>query len=418
MYIDIFNEVVDIMQNDYAGHQDKKGWDSPDTYRESILQLNQQGHLDDYTFIKIVNDYLLDFKDPHMFFISKDENSSTNRDIGFKVRRFKDGLYVTETTKETNIDTGDKIIALDGLSVNELEEKHIKELMGEAPERQRWERIIEKYNKALLEKNGKKNTVLNLSLYEKEIYNPLHHAERLNSHTLLMTLTDFFSSETIEKVLKDHELVMKNLKNLIIDVRKNRGGSDASFRQLLQHLFPAGKTSVSLDNYKMDFNITERTANLQINGLRSLYQETSNESYKQSLKDMINFFEINTGKGFVSLDNGGEFEVEGSEFPENIVILSDVYCGSAGDIFVDLAGRSKKVTVIGRATAGLNDYSNLINKDWNDVFSLYYPTSRMEYLDKGEKDTGIEPDIYVQWTPEHLLSDLDMKTALNFLETK
>ena len=168
----------------------------------------------------------------------------------------------------------------------------------------------------------------------------------------------------------------------------------------------------------MDFNITERTANLQINGLRSLYQETSNESYKKSLKDMINFFEINTGKGFVSLDNGGEFEVEGSEFPENIVILSDVYCGSAGDIFVDLAGRSKKVTVIGRATAGLNDYSNLINKDWNDVFSLYYPTSRMEYLDKGEKDTGIEPDIYVQWTPEHLLSDLDMKTALNFLETK
>ncbi|MBF0753057.1 peptidase [Jeotgalicoccus nanhaiensis] len=418
MYIDIFNEVVDIMENDYAGHQDKKGWDSPDTYRESILQLNQQGHLDDYTFIKIVNDYLLDFKDPHMFFISKDESSSTNRDIGFKVRRFKDALYVTETTKETNIDTGDKIIALDGLSVNELEQKHIKELMKEAPERQRWERVIEKYNKALIEKNNNENTVLNLSLYEKEIYNPLHHAERLNSHTLLMTLTDFFSSESIEKVLKDHDLVMKNLKNLIIDVRKNRGGSDASFHQLLQHLFPAGKTSVSLDNYKMNFNITERTANLQINGLRSLYQETSNESYKQSLKDMINFFESNTGKGFVSLDNGGDFEVEGSEFPKNIVVLSDVYCGSAGDIFVDLAGRSQKVTVIGRATAGLNDYSNLINKDWNDVFSLYYPTSRMEYLDKGEKDTGIEPDIYVEWSPEHLFSDIDLKTALNFLGTK
>lgn len=91
-----------------------------------------------------------------MFFISKDESSSTYRDIVFKVRRFKDALYVTETTKETNIDTGDKIIALDGLSVNELEQKHIKELMEEAPERQRWESIIEKYNKALLEKIGTK----------------------------------------------------------------------------------------------------------------------------------------------------------------------------------------------------------------------------------------------------------------------
>lgn len=38
MYIDIFNEVVDIMQNDYAVHQDKKGWNSPDTHRDSILK--------------------------------------------------------------------------------------------------------------------------------------------------------------------------------------------------------------------------------------------------------------------------------------------------------------------------------------------------------------------------------------------
>ncbi|WP_213809925.1 S41 family peptidase [Jeotgalicoccus sp. WY2] len=62
---------------------------------------------------------------------------------------------------------------------------------------------------------------------------------------------------------------MSDLKNLIIDVRKNRGGSDASFEQLLPLFFPKGKT-INLDNYKMDFNITKRTADLQIKGLKSL----------------------------------------------------------------------------------------------------------------------------------------------------
>src|SRR5699024_7484912 len=101
-------------------------------------------------------------------------------------------------------------------------------------------------------------------------------------------------------------------------------------------------------------------------GLKSLQDKTTDISFKESVDNMITFFQDNSGKGFVSFENGGEFEVEGSEFPKNIIVLADVYCGSAGDIFVDIASRSAKVAVIGRPTAGLNDYSNLINKDWEE----------------------------------------------------
>lgn len=416
MYIDIFNEVVDIMQNDYAGYKDKQGWDFPDKYRENIQKLSNQRQIDDYTFINIVNDYLLDFKDPHMFFIAKDEHSKTNKDIGFKVRRFNDVIYVTEVMSETRLKVGDRIIALDNLAVSELSLKHKRELRDEIPERQRWESIIEKYDTIYIENNGHEVTSFNLKLYEKQPYTPIHSLEKLNHNTLKMTLTDFFSPDPIEKILKDNKIILSDLKNLIIDVRKNRGGSDASFEQLLPLFFPKGKTIINLDNYKMDFNITKRTADLQIKGLKSLQNTSTDISFKENLNSIIDFFKENSGKGFISFENGGEFEVEGSEYPKNIIVLADVYCGSAGDIFVDIASRSYKVTVIGRPTAGLNDYSNLINKDWNEKFSLYYPTSRMVSLDNGIKDTGVKPDTCVKWTPEHLQTDIDMNTALNLIK--
>jgi len=416
MYIDIFNEVVDIMQNDYAGYKDKQGWDFPDKYRENIQKLSNQRQIDDYTFINIVNDYLLDFKDPHMFFIAKDEHSKTNKDIGFKVRRFNDVIYVTEVMSETRLKVGDRIIALDNLAVSELSLKHKRELRDEIPERQRWESIIEKYDTVYVKNNNQEVTSFNLKLYEKQQYTAIHSLEKLNHNTLNMTLTDFFTPDSIEKILKDNKIILSDLENLIIDVRKNRGGSDTSFEQLLPLLFPKGKTILNLDNYKMDFNITKRTADLQIKGLKSLQDKTTDTSFKESLDNMITFFQDNSGKGFVSFENGGEFEVEGSEFPKNIIVLADVYCGSAGDIFVDIASRSAKVAVIGRPTAGLNDYSNLINKDWDEKFSLYYPTSRMVSLDEGIKDTGVKPNTYVKWTPEHLQEDIDIVTAVNSLK--
>lgn len=40
----------------------------------------------------------------------------------------------------------------------------------------------------------------------------------------------------------------------------------------------------------------------------------------------------------------------------------------------------------------------------------------MVSLDEGIKDTGVKPNTYVKWTPEHLLEDIDMNTALNKLE--
>jgi hypothetical protein len=67
---------------------------------------------------------------------------------------------------------------------------------------------------------------------------------------------------------------------------------------------------------------------------------------------------------------------------------------------------------------GITDYSNVATKNWDDQFELWYPTSRISKIDRGEGLTGVGvlPDIYIPWTPEHIFEDVDLKMALSICE--
>lgn len=50
----------------------------------------------------MVHDYLLDFKDNHMFFKMISNNQPLNS-VGFQVKRYEDRLYITSTSKRRMI---------------------------------------------------------------------------------------------------------------------------------------------------------------------------------------------------------------------------------------------------------------------------------------------------------------------------
>ncbi|MEK4130348.1 hypothetical protein NYE67_11740 [Solibacillus sp. FSL W8-0474] len=68
MYTEIFKELLTITHHDYAGYLDKKGWDRPDHYLRTIELLERDDKLEDESFSQLVNEYLLDFNDKHMYF--------------------------------------------------------------------------------------------------------------------------------------------------------------------------------------------------------------------------------------------------------------------------------------------------------------------------------------------------------------
>lgn len=54
--------------------------------------------------------------------------------------------------------------------------------------------------------------------------------------------------------------------------------------------------------------------------------------------------------------------------------------------------------------------------DFEDYQTLY-PTSRSLAIDSGRgmTDVGVEPHVVIPWTRQHLVEDVDIKTALAYL---
>lgn len=421
MYTKIFQDIVRTMHQDYAGCIDKAGWDRPRFYEDQIRDLEAKGGLSALTFMEIMQDYLLDFRDPHLFFQLIHSNDRKETDYGFRVRRYEDQLYVISQTGETRIDIGDAILKLDQVPVLELVHKHQRELMEQKAEREDWRKVIPKYQTAeVMDAKGNKR-VLALEQYEKAEYRPKHTMERVGPETLCMTMSDFFDPNPIDRLVEQHQEELKVTKNLIIDVRKNLGGSTLSYKKLEPYLFPDGTNPIDFSFYEMTMNCTERNAALIIQSIEEDLKKIDNEEFREGLKKWKEeTWEKHRGEGFVKFDEEGsqdDYEIKGLDLPKQIVVLTDNYCGSAGDVFVYLCKQSPKVTVIGRPTMGVNDYSNLCERTWNNQFKLMYSTSRLDQLDHRElnAEQGIKPHIYIPWTPEHLTRDIDMEQAMKRL---
>ena len=420
MYTQIFQEIISIMHHDYAGYTDKRGWDQPNVYKTKISSMEKQGILTANVFMEIVQEYLLDFQDPHLSFSLVESDSQKNYDNGFRVRRYKERLYVTSVTSEKRLELGDSILSLNQIPVLELVEKHQRELMESKAEREDWRKVISKYHDVEVFHAGDKRNIT-LKKYEKEAYKPKHTIEYIGNDTLLMTLSDFFEPSTIDYLLDKHKASLESTSNLIIDVRTNLGGSTFAFKGLERYLYPDEKNKIDLSFYKMKVNYTKRNADLMIEAIDKELKNIDKKADRESLKRWKEeTWEKYRGKGFINSINESDedtYKITGADFPKNIIVLTDNYCGSAGDIFVYLCIQSPKTKVIGRPTMGVNDYSNLAEIIWDNQFKLMYGTSRMDQIDYRELDAepGIKPDIYIPWTPEHIYNDVDMEKAMEIL---
>lgn len=425
MYTEIFKEVVSITHHDYSGCIDKKGWDDSTTYLHSIEKLEKQGELTPVRFTEIVNDYLLDYKDNHMFFKIITSDQPLNN-VGFQVKRYEDRLYITSTSAEKRVKKGQAILALDNMKIPDLLIKYKKYLNENSYEREKWGYVLSKFsNCTLIDENGLTHTIT-LQKYKQNKYTPIYSIEKCNKNTLLITLTDFANAEAINTLLDSHKDELNAFPNLIIDVRLNRGGSDDAFFNLLPYLFEDKEISLFDSSETMQLNHTERNFHLRMRDMEMEDYDSLDELSKLFTNMFIQDLKKNYKKGFVTFDTSGlpkelqSLKIHGRKSPSKVVILTDVTCGSSGDSFVEVAKKSLKVKVIGRPTAGVNDYSNLAVMEWADTFALYYPTSRLSIIDKGEgmSGIGIQPHIHIPWTPEHIQEDVDLKLALQLLQNE
>jgi hypothetical protein len=325
---EIFDEVVSITHNDYAGCLDKKGWDSPEEFKEKLKDLENQGLLNSQSFSDLVSDYLLDFKDQHMTFKLSANSGEEMMTIGFMVRSYEDLLYIYEVGKETRVQKGMAIQSIDGLSIPELSVIHNKLLLEKKHEREVWGPILKKYKTCeIMDQNGQ-TFILELKLYEPEKWIPSYSINKINKNTLLMKLTDFFNPDVVERLLKEHEQELSTCTNLIIDVRINHGGSDVSYFSLLNYIVDRDCNLEGLagsDDCQL-FNCTANNYTNKVLPMEEALDTFESEETRKFLNIYINEFKKNIGKGFVQLDfselvDDVNFEIK----PDRVLILSDFF---------------------------------------------------------------------------------------------
>lgn len=423
MYSKIFEEIIEIVHRDYAGCIDKEGWDQPEKYRQTIRNFEEKDSLSDIQFVQLVQDYLLDLKDAHVVFRLSSTEQKQSLSVGFTVRRYEDRLYVTSVQEEDRLQKGVAIAELDGIGIPELIQSHGRQLVESIAEREKWDAVLLQFKEAHVVDHEGNSIHLRLNYFPKKPLGSTYEMKNLDSQTNLLTLTDFMDLNAVSGIIDKHQRELGEIDHLIIDVRVNRGGSDTAFLELLPYLFEGDTVNLNDDNETMLTNCTERNVELRVEMMQAALHSVEDIPTQKIIDTFIHELEQNKGKGFVELDLSAfetELTFQTRPGPKKVIVLTDVFCGSSGDSFVEICKKSSKVTILGRPTAGLNDYANLAHIKWNSTFELWYPTSRDGRINKGRSMSGkgIAPDIYIPWTPQHIKEDVDLQEALRILRTQ
>lgn len=415
--LEIFQDIVKVMKEDSASCKDKMGA-NPNTYVEKIKE-----DMPDMDFLYLVNSYLNTFElTGHLGFGLKGIGG-----IAFGVQRYEDVLYITSVSKDTELKVGDKIIRVDGLEIKDFAKKHEVFLFGETEERQapHWEYLLKfAKNITYISSESEEEKTYNIELGYFECAEEKYTCKKLENGISLIRLADFDDEEKIQQMYMENAELLKESKTLIVDVRNNGGGSDTCFLPLLQYALPNGKRIDELDLVDesankdgSEINYSARNCDTRLKGFEEYLQMELPEETRAILLTMRDELLDNRGKGFLKReDEEMNIPIVGDSCVEKMYIITDSGCGSSGDNFVAVFSMFPKVTVVGRPTMGILDYSNVTFVQY-DNFNLMYPTSRLLAVDSGNgmMKKGVKVDYYIPWTPEHLERDVDLETILQMI---
>ena len=213
----------------------------------------------------------------------------------------------------------------------------------------------------------------------------------LSKSTLWLRLPNFDISNraTIEGLLRDNRALLEETPNLLIDLRSNGGGSDASYLELMKWIYSRPIVTIGTE-------FRASSTNAELYGETLKRPDFPNE-YRPMLERLIVEMKTKPAGTWVQTDPR-PFSItvlpDVKPFPKRVAIIG-TGAGSSGDQFVLDARQSRKVTTFGGPTAGVLDYSNQLQRMTpSGRYIIKWPTSRSMRLPEHPIDNvGIPADI-------------------------
>jgi len=223
----------------------------------------------------------------------------------------------------------------------------------------------------------------------------LPYAREYDSTTAYFRIPTFDSryKKSIDSVIHTNNNLIYNQKNLIIDIRDNGGGDDASFDEILPIIYTNPIRNVSV-------------ARLSTSNNNKIWQDyisrkDLSEATRAIYAGYLEKLNANLGK-FVVLHDSVYTTHFGkvTSFPQNVAIIINAKNGSTAEQFLLAARQSKKVKLFGTTTMGELDISNMFSITSPDgKYTLWYCISKsLRIPDYTIDNKGISPDFFVDKT--------------------
>lgn len=220
--------------------------------------------------------------------------------------------------------------------------------------------------------------------------------KEISSQTLLLRIPsfDYSNKKTIDSILAANKQLILSKENLIIDLRNNGGGADASFQEIIPYLYTNPIRTIG----------TEYLSTVQNNKRMEEFIADPDWSpeEKEWARKGLEKLNSNIGK-FVSLGDAivseRKLDIVYSN-PKNVGIIINENNASTTEEFLLHAKQSKKVKLFGTTTEGVLDISNMYFVDFpcKDLKLGYSLSKSLRIPGMQIDEKGIQPDYYIDKT--------------------
>jgi len=217
---------------------------------------------------------------------------------------------------------------------------------------------------------------------------PVIDAKSLSANTFYIKMgsSDPRYIPVMDSLLRVNEQLLNTTPNLILDIRENGGGADASWEPFIPYFYTNPIKMVGAD-----MRVSDTTLALFKKQLENKRLSKEDVAYYQRKSDKM---AKATGAWITHNEDEVLSSLQPKLFPKKIVILIDRWCGSASEEFLLAARQSSKVILAGENTIGNLDYSNIEFIPFVCYpYTLTYATTRSRRLDIGQgiDNVGIVP---------------------------
>lgn len=222
------------------------------------------------------------------------------------------------------------------------------------------------------------------------------YLKEISKQTILLRIPTFNYSnkKMIDSILIANNSLILSRENLIIDIRNNGGGSDASFQKIIPYLYTNPIRTVGVE-----FLSTVQNNKRMEDFMADPDWSAGDKEWARKGLEKLN---ANIGK-YVSLQENtvDEYKLDRVyDNPKNVAIIINKNNGSTAEEFLLAAKQSKKVKLFGTTTEGVLDISNMyfVDSPCKDLKLGYSLSKSLRIPDMQIDRKGIQPDYYIDKT--------------------